>query len=48
MSEKALKFDNIRINKKELNKSMQQVDLDVVNVDQIVVSDKLRHSDDGF
>ena len=48
MSEKALKFDNIRINKKELHKSMQQVDLDVVNVDQIVVSDKLRHSDDGF
>ena len=48
MSEKALKFDNIRINKKELYKSMQQIDLDLVNVDQIVVSDKLRHSDDGF
>ena len=48
MSEKALKSDNIRINKKELHKSKQQIDLDVVNIDQIVVSDKLRHSDDGF
>ena len=48
MSEKALKSDNIRINKKELHKSKQQIDLDVVNIDQIVVSDKLKHSDDGF
>ena len=48
MSEKALKFDNIRINKKNPHKSKQQIDLDVVNVDQIVVSEKLRHSDDGF
>ena len=48
MSEKALKLDNIRINKKEPRKSKQQIDLDVVNVDQIVVSEKLRHSDDGF
>ena len=48
MSEKALKSDNIRINKKGLHKSKQQIDLDVVNIDQIVVSDKLKHSDDGF
>ena len=48
MSEKALKLDNIRINKKEPRQSKQQIDLDVVNVDQIVVSEKLRHSDDGF
>ena len=48
MSEKALKFGNIRINKKNPHKSKQQIDLDVVNVDQIVVSEKLRHSDDGF
>ena len=48
MSEKALKLDNIRINKREPRQSKQQIDLDVVNVDQIVVSEKLRHSDDGF
>ena len=40
MSEKKLKFDNIRVNKKESHKSKQPINLDLVNVDQI--------SDDGF
>ena len=48
MSEKTLKFDNVRVNKKEFHKSKQSIDLDLVNVDQIVVSDKFKHSDDGF
>ena len=48
MSEKTLKFDNIRVNKKEFRKSKQPTDSDLVNVDQIVVSDKFKHSDDGF
>ena len=48
MSEKRLKFDNIRVNKREFYKSKQQFNLDLVNVDQIVVSDKFKHSDDGF
>ena len=48
MSEKTLKFNNIRLNKKELYKSKQPIDLDLVNVDQIVVSDKFKHSDNGF
>ena len=48
MSEKTLKFHNIRVNKKEFHKSKQPIDLDLVNVDQIVVSDKFKHSDDGF
>ena len=48
MSEKTLKFDNIRVNKKEFHKSKQPVDLMPVNVDQIVVSDKFKHSDEGF
>ena len=48
MSEKRLKFDNIRVNKKEFHKSKQSIDLDLTNVDQIVVSDKFKHSDDGF
>ena len=46
MSEKTLKFDNIRVNKKEFHKSKQPINLDLVNVDQIVVSDKFRHDDD--
>ena len=48
MSEKTLKFDSVRVNKKEFHKSKQPVDLDLVTVDQIVVSDKFKHSDDGF
>ena len=43
MSEKTLKFDNIRV-----NKSKQPIDLYLINVDQIFVSDKFKHSDDGF
>ena len=48
MSEKTLKFVNIKLNKKEFHKSKQPIDLKSVNVDQIVVSDKFRHSNEGF
>ena len=48
MSEKTLKFDNIVVNKKEFFKSQQTIDLDLVNLDQIVLSDKFKDSDDGF
>ena len=48
MSEKILKFGNIRVNNKEFHKSKQSINLDLVKVDQIVVSDKFKHSDDGF
>ena len=48
MSEKALKFDNISVNKKEFHKSKQPIDLMSEKVDQIVVYDKFKHSDEGF
>ena len=48
MSEQTLKFDNIRVNKKEFHKSKQSVDLMSVNVDQIVVSDKFKDNNQGF
>ena len=48
MSEKKLTSDNIRVDKKEFHKSKQPIDLDLVNTDQIVVSDKFKHSDDAF
>ena len=48
MSEKTLKCDNIRLDKKECHKSKQPIDLCLVSVDQIVVSDKFKHCDDGF
>ena len=48
MSEKTLKFNNIKINKKEFHKSKQAIDLDSVTTDKIVVSDKFRHSEDSY
>ena len=48
MSGETPKFDNVRVNKKEFHKSRQPIDLELVNVNQIVVSDKFKHSDDGF
>ena len=47
-SEKTLKFGNIRVNKNEFDKSKQPIDLDLINVDQTVVPDKFKHSDDSF
>ena len=37
------KDTNIRVNKKEFHKSKHPI-----NLDQIVVSDKFKHIDDGF
>ena len=48
MNEKTLKFNNTRANKKEFHKSKQPIDLMSVNVNQIVISDKFKHSDEGF
>ena len=52
MSEKTLQFDNIRVSKSRKNiefpKSKQAIDLDLVKIDQIVVSDKFKHSNGGF
>ena len=42
MGEKTLKFNNTKINKKEFHKSSQATDLDSVDTNKIVVSDKLR------
>ena len=41
MSEKTLKFNNIKINKKEFQKSKHAIDLDSVTTDKIVVSENL-------
>ena len=48
MSEKTLKLDNIRVNKKEFHRPNQAIDLMSLNVDQTVIFDKFKHSDDGF
>ena len=38
----------LELTKKWFHKSKQPIELDFVNVDQIVVPDKFKHSDDGF
>ena len=48
MTEKTLKFNNIRVNKKKFHMSKEPIDLISVNIDQIVVFDKLNHNEDGF
>ena len=48
MTRKTLKFNNIRVNKKEFHMSKEPIDLMSVNIDQIVVSEKFKHSDKGF
>ena len=45
-SEKTLK-DTV-VNKKEFHKSEQPITLVLVNVDQIVIPDKIKHNYDGF
>ena len=48
MSETTLKFNNSRVNEKEFHKSKEPIDLMSVNTDQIVLSDRFKHSDEGF
>ena len=48
MNKKTLKFNNIKLNKKEFHKSKEPIDLFSVDLDQIVVSDRFKHNDEGF
>ena len=48
MGEKTLKFNNIKVNKKEFHKSKQVIELDLVDTGKIVVSGKFKHSEEGF
>ena len=48
MGEKTLKFNNIKVNKKEFHKSKQVIELDLVYTGKVVVSDKFRHNEEGF
>ena len=48
MSEQTLKFDHIVVNKKDLHASKEAITLDSVESSRILVSDKVKHSEDGF
>ena len=47
MTKKTLKFNNIRVNKKNFHMSKEPIDLMSLNIDQIVVSDKFGHNNNG-
>ena len=48
MSEKTLKFDNVEVNKKESHVSKQPISWNLLNVNQILISDKCKNSYTGF
>ena len=48
MSEKALQFNNIILNKKNFHKSKEPIDLFLVDVDQIIVSYKFKYNNQSF
>ena len=47
MGENTLKFNNIKVNKKEFHRAKQEIDLDLVDTGKIVVSDRFKHSEEG-
>ena len=48
ITEKALQFNNIILNKKEFHRLKEPIDLFSVNVDQIIVSNKFKHNKKVF
>ena len=48
MSKKTLTFNNIILNKKKFHRSKEPIGLLSVDLDQIVVSYKFKHNDEGF
>ena len=44
----SLKFDKIKIDKKKFYKLKQPTGLNLVDTNKIVISDKFKHTDDGF
>ena len=47
MSKKKLKFGDVEVNKKYFHASKQPTALNLVDINQLVISDKLKHSDKG-
>ena len=48
LSKKTLNFDNVEVNKKEFHTSKQPIVLNLVNINQMLMSDKFGNSDKGF
>ena len=47
MTKKTLKFNIIRVNKKEFHMSQELIDLMSVNIDQTVIFDKFNHNNNN-
>ena len=47
MGEKKLKFNNIKVIKKEFHRAKKAIDLDLVDNGKIVLSDRFKHSEEG-
>ena len=47
MVEKTLKFNNIKVNKKEFHRAKKAIDLDLAETGKTVVSDRFKHSEEG-
>ena len=47
MGEKTLKFNNVKVNKKEFHRSKKAIELDLVDTGKIVVSGRFKHSEEG-
>ena len=45
MSGKTLKFGDVEVNKKEFHASIKCIPLNLVDTNQVVISDKFKHSD---
>ena len=45
---KTSKFDNVEVNKKKFDASTQAVALDILNINQILISGKFEHSHKDF
>ena len=48
MSEQTLKIGDIVVNKREFHASKQEIVLNLVKTNKIIVSDNIKHSDNGF
>ena len=48
MGTKTLKFNDVEVNKKEFHASKQPIALNLVDLNQIIISGEFKHSDKGF
>ena len=48
MGTKTFKFNDVEVNKKEFHDSKQPIALNLIDLNQIIISGEFKHSDKGF